>query len=855
MKTKQTAKFRVAAGQTGLLVSILLVAVLLGLVPDRHAAVRQGRAALAECLALNASGIVSRSDVSRLKTDLNVLVERNPELLSAAINRADGNPVVVIGDHADHWQAMTSEFSSDTQVHVPIFAGERKWGQLELRFSSAYGTGIFQFVQSQIVPLVMYLTGAGFLVFYLYLGKMLKHLDPSRAIPQRVRSALDTMAEGLLVVDLKGQIVLANSAIAEILGADADGLIGKTTQDFDWQNRDGSPLQQQDSPWTRCLQTGDLERSAQVHLKDSASQLRAFIVNCSPILSGGGKRGGVLISFDDVTQLEEKKVELGKAKEAAESANQAKSQFLANMSHEIRTPMNAILGFTDILRRGYGRSNQDPTKYLNTIHSSGEHLLCLINDILDLSKVESGHMEVERISCSPWTIVKDVVQVLGIKANEKGIYLRVEAKGPVPESILSDAARIRQVITNLVGNSIKFTEKGGVTVVISLPDGHPQMLQIDVCDTGIGVTREQADRIFDPFSQADSSVTRRFGGTGLGLTISRKFAEALGGGITVESEPGAGSVFTLTLETGEIQDVPRLSPDKLEVREERNTASQIKWRFETGKVLVVDDGVENRELVAVILSEVGLHVDQAENGKIGAAMALAESYDLILMDMQMPVMDGYAATRLLRKEGLLTPIYALTAHAMKGFEKECFSAGCTGFLTKPININLLLDTVGKVLGGKKIENEAEPVGNAPVWNRAKSESAMPTKYERQLEDQEQFDNTPIISQLPMDIPRFGEIVARFVPRLYKKLEEMDQAWKAGDFRELAELAHWLKGSGGTVGFSEFTRPAAQLEKGAKEKENGMIGPALNELKNLAGRIQIPQVAGPVGDTTLTCDQA
>ncbi len=836
-KKRLKAKSRVALGQVGLLISLLLMALLLGLVPDQQSSIRQGRAALAEAVALRATGMITRSELDRLESHLEWIVARNPDLLSAAVKRNDQLPIVVMGEHLPHWQPMPGEFSSDTQIRVPIFSGRKKWGQLEMRFHSDNQFLGLTFAQSQIVPLVVFLAITSFLVFYLYLGKMLKHLDPSRAIPPRVRSALDTMAEGLLVADLQGQIVLANSAFAAILGKDVDDLLGCRTNDIAWESRDGSPLTEHDAPWTRCLKTGEPQRNHAVHLLDHQQTRRTFIVNCSPIIAPKGKHGGALISLDDVTQLEEKKVELSKAKEAAEAANQAKSEFLANMSHEIRTPMNAIMGFTDILRRGYGRSNQDPRKYLDTIHSSGQHLLELINDILDLSKVEAGHLEVERISCSPHVIVREVVQVLAVKAKEKGITLAYRADGPVPVSISSDPARLRQIITNLVGNAIKFSEQGGVEVVMKLIGEQSAKLQIDVRDSGIGMSPSQLEHIFDPFSQADSSVTRRFGGTGLGLTISRRFAHALGGDISVQSQPGEGSVFSVTVETGPLDRAEYLQPEQLDGFEPAVAAVQSSWKFRGQRVLTVDDGRENRDLVSLVLQEVGLQVDVAENGQIGATMALErraseKPYDLILMDMQMPVMDGYAAARLLREQGLTTPIYALTAHAMKGFEKKCLAAGCSGYLTKPIDIDQLLETLGQVLGGERVEAQPAPMPIASHINQPPASA----------------DEPPLVSSLPMDIPRFADVVHSFVHRLETELQSMHEAWQSRDFRRLAELAHWLKGSGGTVGFGAFTAPASRLETFAKKEQFDPIESCVAELRQLAHRIQLPALdTHPVAD--------
>ncbi len=573
MKMKLSAKSRVALGQTGLLIGLLLFALFLGLVPDRQSAIRHGRAVLAEAAVVRASAYISKEDIQGLEEILKIFVKRNDDLLSAAVRR-DKAPVVVIGDHLNRWTPMVGEFSSDSQVRVPIFSGDTNWGQLELRFKSSNEFLGFDFAQSQIVPLILFLTVTSFIVFYFYLGKMLKHLDPSRAIPPRVRSALDTLAEGLLVVDLRGQIVLANGAFAEIVGLSFEDLLGKKAHEFAWESSDGTALPRETAPWNRCLVTGEMERNAAVHLLDHQGVRRTFIVNCTPVMAASDKHGGVLISLDDVTQLEEKKKELKVAKDSAEAANQAKSEFLANMSHEIRTPMNAILGFTEILRRGYGQSSEDPKKYLNTIHSSGTHLLELINDILDLSKVESGHMEVERVEFSPYQMVRELIQVLGVKANEKGIPLIFEVDGEIPETITSDPSRIRQIVTNLVGNAIKFTNEGAVKVVMCLTEGDQPKLRIDIMDTGIGMTQDQMDRIFDAFAQADESVTRRFGGTGLGLAISRKFAEALQGGITVGSIPGKGSIFTLTLDAGSLDGVSLIHPEALETIQDSSDERQ-----------------------------------------------------------------------------------------------------------------------------------------------------------------------------------------------------------------------------------------------------------------------------------------
>ncbi len=820
------ARTYIALGQTLLVVSVLLIAVFLGLVPDRLGAQREGRAALAEAIAANSAGLVVQDDIHRLEATLRLVVERNADILSSAVRQVDGQTVVTIGDHA--WRALPGDLSTDTQIQIPIWSGKEKWGQVELRFTPLTPSGWATIVQHPLVKLVAFIALAAFAMFYFYLGKVLKQLDPSKAVPTHVRAALDTLAEGLIVIDVKENIVLANQAFASIVGSDPEKLVGQRASKLAWVTPDGTALTEIEFPWTKALRYGSLQKNKMLHLRDRKSRLRTFIVNSSPVLSSGGKCGGVLVSLDDVTQLEAHKVQLRQSKEAAESANRAKSEFLANMSHEIRTPMNAILGFADALRRGYDRTDLDRQKYLNTIHSSGEHLLQLINDVLDLSKIESGHLEVEHIPFAPHVLIREVITVLSVKAQEKAISLQFDVDGAIPETVLSDPTRLRQIITNLVSNAIKFTQRGKVKACIRLiSEADGPRLAIDVSDDGVGIPHDKLESIFEPFVQADSSITRSFGGTGLGLAISRRFARLMGGDIVVQSKVGQGSVFTVIIDSGPLDGVKLLEPQNvLALTEEAGGGSHEVWQFPPARVLVVDDGQENRELVKLVLGEVGLEVEDAENGQVAVDRAQQERFDLILMDMHMPVMDGYAATRRLREAGLDTPIFMLTDDAMKGFEQECLAAGCTGYLTKPINIDLLLQTLAKPLRGQRVKAQApRPAACGPVGGTSPPGDSPAGQ--------------PLVSRLAGRSPRMRATIAMFARRLHEKLGEMDASWEQRDFKRLAELAHWLKGSGGTVGFDAFTEPAKTLESLAKEGRADGIDATLRELRGLAGRMVVP----------------
>jgi len=826
-------KFRVVIGMVGLVISLVFLALFLGVIPDRIGAVREGRRSLAEALAVHGAGLVMQSSYQRLEADLDLIAKRNPDLLSLALRRTDGRSIVSIGDHEGHWLPMEANFTRANQIRVPISDGKQKWGQLELRFKPLQHEGLKGVLQIPWVQIGLFLGLGCFVAFYLYLGRVLRQLDPSQAIPGRVRAALDTMAEGLLVVDPKEQIVLANKSFAEMFQQSPEKFIGHKAGELPWIDTEGNKIERENRPWIQTMEQGQLQTNRMLRLQVSDDEWRTFNVNCAPVLGSAEKCAGVLISFDDVTLLEKKEIELRKSKEEAETANQAKSVFLASMNHEIRTPMNSILGFTEILKRGYAHSKEETRRHLNTIHSSGKNLLALINDILDLSKVESGHVEVEKTWGEPHRIAQEVLQSLKVQADAKGLYLRFNAESALPQKIETDPVRFRQIVFNLVGNAIKFTETGGVTVGLRFEDNRagPRLI-VDINDTGIGIPSDKIESIFDPFTQADTSITRRFGGTGLGLSISRKFARLLGGDIRVSSQPGTGSLFRVIVATGDTTSIPFLQPEEMAVTlDEIGNDKPARWRFNKARVLVVEDGVETRELLRLLLTQAGVDMNEAENGLEGLKKATAETYDVILMDVNTPVMDGFTAAGKMRQNGVQSSIIAMTANAMKGSEQECLDAGYSGYLPKPIDIDQLMQLMADLVGGEQIPETADTSPASP----AQQKPATPRK--------KKGAPVPLVSKLPGDNAAFQKIIDKFISQLHNRLESAVQARRQGDLVKVAAFAHWLKGAGGSVGFDEFTAPAKQLEELAKEggDEYGMAQ-AWKNIHQLVDRLKVTEDA-------------
>ena len=507
------------------------------------------------------------------------------------------------------------------------------------------------------------------------------------------QNIIDTAATAIFTVDETGRIKTINRSFTNATGYTEQQVVGRHCSVLK-----GDPC------LTRCnlfnsANPGPVFRK-QCRITARDGKVLTIIKNASATRDDQGRVNGGIESFVDVTELVE-------ARETAEEATRTKSAFLANMSHEIRTPLTAILGFTEDVLESDHQEYDLPELVRNSIRvirTSSNHLLSLINDLLDLSKIEAGKMSIERIPCRAHQLIAEVASTMRVRAAEKGLRLEVNYGQDMPERILTDPTRLRQILVNLVGNAIKFTQHGYVRIdnqIVMVDDDKPR-LRITVEDTGAGIAPEKVNKLFQPFTQADASTTRRYGGTGLGLAISRVLAQMLGGDIAVVSEPGQGSRFSVDIDPGPIQDIPRISHVHEALLEGGENQPTFAPGSLAGRILLAEDNRTNQQLIERQLTKAGLTVVIVDNGRkaveaVGVSRARGEQFDLVLMDVQMPEMDGCEATQRLREYGFSLPIIALTANAMQSDRERCIAAGCDDFASKPINRKALLMKIERYL--------------------------------------------------------------------------------------------------------------------------------------------------------------
>ena len=520
------------------------------------------------------------------------------------------------------------------------------------------------------------------------------------------------------------------------------------------------------------------------------------------VYESDGKIKKIIGTVQDVTKWKTVESELRRNKILAEESVKVKEQFLANMSHEIRTPMNGIIGLSSLMLNS--EMNQEQREYVSAIKASGDNLLVIINDILDFSKLEAGKMTFEKASFNLKETIKFILEILKPKAIQKGILLESIVDSSLPEFIVGDSVRLSQILMNLIGNAIKFTEQGSVALKVNiLNEGTEDMeLEFLVRDTGIGIPEDKKDSIFESFTQASNNTTRKFGGTGLGLTITKKLVELQDGKIWVDSRINEGSVFGFSLKFFR-------KTSKREGGEGHLDAADSIEFLKGLKVLLVEDNPINQLVAKKVLDNVGCKVVSAENGRIAIEKLHAGTYDIILMDIQMPEMDGYQATEYIRhrmeypKRDI--PILALTASALNGESKRCFEAGMNDYISKPYNSNSLYAKMASLVRKKQIENDAMKILDES------GESVL------------RLCNLDYLYQLSDGSPDFVlEMIQMFVSQVPPAIQEMKLAFPEKDWVKIKNIAHRLKPSPGFIGVQEMSGIFQSIEKNSSDIINEAI---------------------------------
>jgi len=510
---------------------------------------------------------------------------------------------------------------------------------------------------------------------------------------------------------------------------------------------------------------------------------------------------GLTMFTEDLTKRKQLLHEVEKARDLAYEATRMKSEFLANMSHEIRTPLTSIVGYSEMLLD----EKLSPSEQLNAKHTvlrNSRHLIQIVNEILDLSKIEAGKLDIECIDCNPVQVLHDISQLIQPRAIDKDISFSLEPRFPLPVRIQSDPLRLKQILINLAGNAVKFTMNGGVKIVVSF-NQEAQQLKFSVVDTGVGMNEETRSKLFQAFSQADTSTTREFGGTGLGLVIANQLAERLGTPISVDSDEGRGSAFSFHINTGEVAASELIYDESAMVTEITEVEAPIVADdlSLTGQVLLVDDGLDNQVLISTLLKRSGLQVDVVENGVQAIVKAFEKPFDLILMDMQMPVMDGYQATMKLREKGLTIPIVALTANTMKEHIQKSLDAGCNEYLGKPFKKSELLSLVERYVDADELDK------GATAENELK-----------------------VLPEIDSGDEEIMQLAARYLNNLPNRIAAIEEALQEKDWARLGSLAHKFRGS--CTLFPAFVPPSFSLEGAAIEESIANATEAVRQLQSL-----------------------
>ena len=610
---------------------------------------------------------------------------------------------------------------------------------------------------------------------------------------------------GMGIAELDSRIVYANPALVRMLGeASADDCLGKSLATTYLVGVPASRLQAEVIPALQRNGTwhGELALLA-VDGRRVPIEANAFVIRDE---HGQPLYLGVILT--DITERKQAKRQLAEAKEKAEAANAAKSEFLANMSHEIRTPMNGVIGMTGLLLDT--ELSDDQRHYAETIRSSGEVLLALVNDILDFSKIEAGKLKLEMLDFNLRDLLESFAAPLAMRAGCKGIEFDCVMEPNVPVKVSGAPGRLRQILTNLAGNAVKFTDHGRVTVRASriAETATSCVIRFAVRDTGVGIPPEHRDMLFQKFTQADASMTRRFGGTGLGLAISKQLAEMMGGEIGVNSQLGAGSEFWFTVPLGKTAESKSLAQGGATTADSFGPPSgPLPVVHRRGaRILVAEDNVVNQEVALGMLHKLGLRAEAVADGEEAVEVLRTMQYDLVLMDVQMPQMDGLEATRIIRdpQSPVLNhkvPIIAMTAHALQGDRRNCLQAGMNDYLTKPVSPQALAEALNAWLPLDTPETRT----GVPASNVSACESVPEARV---------FDRAGLVARLMDDEALADSILARFLESTPPQIDSLQKALSSRDGDAAERTAHAIKGAASNVGGEQLQQVASAVEQAA-----------------------------------------
>ena len=642
----------------------------------------------------------------------------------------------------------------------------------------------------------------------------------------QLRATLESTGNGILVVDWQGRIASMNRLLSTMWRL-PDDLLQRQDDEAVLDFMLASVVDQ-DTMRSRLREIMEGKETEDiVHLCDG----RVF--QCKSLPQYLDERIiGRVFSFDDISERIRVESDLIAAREKAEMANQAKAAFLAMMSHEIRTPMNGVMGVTRLLLDSPVSDEQ--RRYLEIIHSSSEALLSIIDDILDFSKIEVQKLTLEAIDFNLLSLLQEIADFNRLRAAEKELEFTWNLDPQLPLQLRGDPGRLRQILTNLIGNSLKFTSSGRIALrVIRLPDrGEHVVVRFEVEDTGIGIASENIGKIFSPFEQADSSTTRRYGGTGLGLAITKQLVELMDGEISVASQVGVGTTFGLNVVLAQAasrdeEESPGMetAPDAVPT----GTASTPAAR-RSRRILVVEDNVVNMMVMRSVLAKLGFEsIDHALDGKEAVGKASAANFDLILMDCQMPKMDGYEATRRLREMGIGTPVVAMTAHALSGDREKCLAAGMDDYLTKPIVLDRLVAVLDRWLG------QVSAIGAEPSSEQTSSEANGDFAYD------------DFLDLLMGDEELADSLLKLFVTNTRTDLGKLEAAIASGDPEQVRLAAHFIKGAAANLCAVAINATAYEIEQAARRGDIAGAGALFAKLDaNWQKFIKHPRVLRSAG---------